>query len=107
MPTANLAEALDLSKHVNEDTGLIGDALIDLLGMDQGMEALAHVMERCGGLRLHISASSTARIALEKERARKLFRSNYGLREVAGDPHITLSYKTLRKVRNEILSEKT
>lgn len=109
--SSSIAASLDLSEHVNDETALVGDAIIEHLakelgprrGAEVGMAVLAHVLRRCGGARYHLSSMKTVRSEIDKGAARKMIRSGFPARRVAQET--TLSLWQARRLKEEMDEE--
>lgn len=113
-----VAENLDLSRHVGEHTAMLADALLEHLleelaregveaerAQDIAMGCVASVMAQCGGDHCYITSLSSAEAEIDKERARKMLRSGFGVRQVV--QLTSLSTYQVKRVRDEMDAELT
>lgn len=89
--------------HVNEETRILADALIEALGEEKGLEATLCIIKRCGGQRWHITSRQTLEAAIGREKARRMFKEGASVNEVVFETPLS-SYQA-RKVKREVNAE--
>jgi hypothetical protein len=107
----DFAALLDLQRHLNNETGEVGDvisaALLNELGpesqedaLELAMAAVARLVEHFDGRRVHISSIKRAKDAIRKDKARRLFAEGASRRQVTA--RTGLSPYQARQVRAEM-----